>query len=600
MNVAWPPRWRRWKALLLAALVGYWLALLPLAAVATAPAHGLLRKVPGPSPLQTIERFLDLTAQAETAIRAAVHEGIAEPGWQYSARVNQQVAGAITELEQATQALDLSHVPAALRQMSGVATMLMLRSVLLYDLSQQPGLVLPDQQQVLREHLRSWTLPDTPISLAAIADDQPLAPLRQACQQCSPGDFLFTADTLTQVPEDFDQIFRSSSVLRKRFGADLYVYWALAPGGAVPPKLFFCLPLGLRRGLLQPLGGQSLLQWLLLIPVSLAALLLMGWLLWHVRRLHRRYDGREGPWLHGLALLSVGLGWLLVALWQWFAIDWINLIGPAQAAALVVSRVLQGLLQALLLYLLAEIIGQVLVLRSKDLLGSVGLHVAPRTLVRRQGAGQILTLCRVLGLVAALAALINTGRDLGITSLTLLALSSIPALAISLGTQQLIRDIADGFSLVLDGQIKAGDSCTIGTKKSGEIRGVIRSLGMRSMRIQQEDGSILSMPNSQVADSVVVNHRFRTGIRLAWSLPFPSLDPGRSTEQLAALRDELAAVPALQETNLDLEPDGQDWQLKLCGQWDPALQKAEIAALREQLLLRLLPILSRSQAQRNL
>lgn len=597
VNVAWRSRWRRRKIILLAALLGCWLALQPLVASATASAmaHGMLRKVPGPSPAQTIERFLNLTAQAETQMRTAIREGIADPGWFYSNQVNQQVADAMTELEQATQALDLSQVPPALRPMTGVATMLMLRSVLLYDLSQQPGLQLPDQEQVQRQHLRSWTLPDTPISLAVISNDPSPAPRHQGCQQCSPGDFLFTADTLSQVPEDFVQIFRSSSALRKRFGADLYVYWALAPGGAVPPKWFFRLPLELRRGLLQPLGGQSLLQWLLLVPVSLALLLLMGWLLWHVRRLHRRYDGREGPRLHAFALLSVGLGWLLVVFWQWFAIDWINLIGPAQAAALVVSRVLQGLLQALLLYLLAETIGQMLVLRSKDLLGSLGLLVAPQSLVRRQGAGQILTLCRVLGLVAALAALINTGRDLGITSLTLLALSSVPALAISLGTQQLIRDIADGFSLVLDGQIKTGDSCTIGTKKSGEIKGKIRSLGMRSMRIQQEDGSILSIPNSQVAEAVVVNHRFRSGIRLSWSLPFPNLNPAGSAEQLAAVRAEIAAVPDLQDPRLDLEPNGPDWQLKVSGQWHPALEKAEIAARRELLLLRLLPILGGPQ-----
>ncbi|MEN9496347.1 MAG: hypothetical protein RLZZ137_1387 [Cyanobacteriota bacterium] len=576
-------------ALALAGLLSLWLVLVPGLVPAGLAAPGVLRKVPGPSPAQTIDRFLDLTARAESAIRAAIREGVAEPGWFYSAAVNRRVAGAIDELEQATQALDLSHVPPALREMSGVATMLMLRSVLLYDLSQQPGLVLPDQQQVKRDHILSWTIPDTPISLAAIRD--PGADGFHACRRCSSGDFLFTSYTLQQVAEDFEQIFRWSPELRHRYGADLFVYWALVPGGAVPPKLFFRLPPSVRHVLLQPIAGQSPLQWILLILGSLVLLLFMGWLLWRLRQLHRRFAAIEGPWIPGLALLTVGLASLLVAGWEWFAIQWINLIGPAEVAALVVSRVLQGLLQALLLYLLAEVVGQMLAVRSRSLLATVGVLGAPPAVSRRQGAGQILTLCRILGLLAAVMALIAMGRDLGVTSLTLLALSSVPALAISLGTQQLIRDVADGFSLLFDGQIKSGDACTIGTSKSGEIKGRIRSLGMRSMRIQQADGSILAIPNSQVADSVVVNHRFRSGTRLLWSLPLRGLEPATTAAQLAAVRSELEAMPQLQDSCVELVPDAGGFQLHVAGQWDVAISKADVLLLREQLLLRLLPIL---------
>jgi MscS family membrane protein len=579
-------RQRRLIALGLAIGFSLWLLLWPAAA---APR---LRKVPGPSPAQTIERFLVLTARAEASIRAAIRDGMAEPGWLYSSAVNRRVAGAINDLEQATQALDLSQVPPALRQMSGVATMLMLRSVLLYELSQEPAQVLPDQAEVQRNHVRTWTLPDTTISLAAIGDDRNHS--SSGCRRCTSGDFLFTPNTLAQVPEDFEQIFRFSPALRHRFGADLFVYWALAPGGAVPPKLFFRLPLAVRHQLLQPFAGQSLLQWLLLIPSSLLMLLGMLCLLWWLREQQRRYGGLEGPLLSGLAVVVIGLEWLLVVGWQWFAITWINLIGPAESTVLVLSRILQGVLQMLLLYLLAETIGQVLVLRGQSLrVALTSGFGAPQHLPRRQGAGQILTLSRVVGLVAAVMASISMGRDLGVTSMTLLALSSVPALAISLGTQQLIRDIADGFSLLFDGQIKIGDTCTIGTGKSGEIKGVIRSLGMRSMRIQQEDGSILALPNSQVADAVVVNHRFRSGRRLTWSVRLQALDPPALAGHLAALRAELKAVPQLREASVELAPVVQGWELQVSGQWDQTLSGKDVSGLREALLLRVLPLVRR-------
>ena len=71
----------------------------------------------------------------------------------------------------------------------------------------------------------------------------------------------------------------------------------------------------------------------------------------------------------------------------------------------------------------------------------------------------------------AMAIFVQAARSLGLTSVTILALSSVPALAISHGTQQLIRDIYDGFSLLLDGQLRVGDRCSIGTGMSGQIVG---------------------------------------------------------------------------------------------------------------------------------
>jgi len=59
--------------------------------------------------------------------------------------------------------------------MTGVGTMLQLRSVLRYDLAHSPGLVLPDQAQVSAQHLQTWTLPDTPITLQAFTPAQVLA-----------------------------------------------------------------------------------------------------------------------------------------------------------------------------------------------------------------------------------------------------------------------------------------------------------------------------------------------------------------------------------------------------------------------------------------
>jgi hypothetical protein len=55
--------------------------------------------------------------------------------------------------------------------------------------------------------------------------------------------------------------------------------------------------------------------------------------------------------------------------------------------------------------------------------------------------------------------------------------------------------------------------------ESGVIKGQIASLGMRFTRIRQEDGAMLSLPNSQVAGLVVTNFRFQDAELLQLSLP---------------------------------------------------------------------------------
>lgn len=129
-------------------------------------------------------------------------------------------------------------------------------------------------------------------------------------------------------------------------------------------------------------------------------------------------------------------------------------------------------------------------------------------------------------------------RSLGLTSVTILALSFVPALAISFGTQQLIRDSSDGFSLFLDGQLKVGDHCIIGTPKSGKIDGTVLSMGMRSICLRLKNGSQLSMPNSQVAGSVVTNHSLRSAEPLELRLSIPKLE----TQALADLQSRAQAL----------------------------------------------------------
>jgi MscS family membrane protein len=588
-------RWRHWLALLLSCLVAVGgsgltstltLALNARAATAERQSNGdplVLRKVPGHSPQKTVANFLALTGNAEDLIRRAIDQGLAEPGLLFSPAIYDQAERAGADMRRATQAMDLSQIPVSLRPMSGVGTMLMLRSLLLYDLHQHPDLKIPDIQEVQARQLQSWTIPDTPISLHRISGNDKT--IRRACSQCSNGDFLFSADTLIQVPNDFETIFEDRQKPDRHFGADLYTMWALLPGGILPPKPFLLLPPSLRRPLLTVHAGQSLLQWLLLIPVTLAGVAAMIWWLWRIRQWQKQHQSNDGPLPHLLETAAIVPLLALVWAWEWYAIDWVNLFGERQEAVLIVSNLSQGILKALMVYLLAETLGQLISVRSTSLLG-LFRTAQPE---RRQGSGQILTIARCFGLLGAIIIAIQTGRDLGLTSVTLLALSSVPALAISLGTQQLIRDIADGFSLLLDGQIKANDRCSIG--KDSEIKGTILSLGMRSVRLQKDDGSILTIPNSEVASAVVVNHTSVTDRHCKLTLALEPEQRSDLPQLLEQARAVLRSVPQLKGSKATVRSGAQGMAMVVSGDWEEELTAPECKARQELLLLQLVALM---------
>lgn len=538
-----------------------------------------LKPIPGFSPRQTLLNFLAATDEAESLIHAAIRDGMAEPGLQFSAPVRERIARASTLLNRATETLDLSQEPKALRADIAVGIVLRLKPLLNYELAQQPQNMPPGIEEVRRQGLRRWTLPETNITLAQPALNQSAKDLQ--CQECTPDSFLFSPRTVAAVAPDFERIFRANPALRRQFGNNFYIYWAYNPGGLVPPKLYLLLPETVRRVLDTPLLGQSYIQWLLLLSVTLGIGGMAVWLVLGAKAYLARTSARRRPlrywWLTARLLPVPLLAWA----WGDISITWINLTGVNELAVVVVQTLFVYTSGAAIAYLLFESLGQQLALRRS--------RTAAGTLVwtRRKGAGQMLTILRLGGVMAAATVMVAGGQALGLTSVTLLAVSSVPALAISLGTQQLIRDIAEGFSLLLDGQVRVGDKVSIGTPKSGQIDGVVESIGMRSVTLRLKNGSLLSLPNSQIASSVITNHSQRTRNRFELRLKLSEQRAAQLEESLTQARATVSTCEGVLNSEVHLDQREGDWFLVVGGEWSDDLSSSEIARRRDSLFLRL-------------
>ncbi|PTA67784.1 mechanosensitive ion channel family protein [Deinococcus arcticus] len=94
----------------------------------------------------------------------------------------------------------------------------------------------------------------------------------------------------------------------------------------------------------------------------------------------------------------------------------------------------------------------------------------------------------VIGLIAALQAL-------GVNATSLLAGVSVLGLAVGFGAQSLIKDVFNGFFILLEDQYGVGDVITVNT---GLITGTVERVNLRVTAMRALDGTVHIVPNGQI------------------------------------------------------------------------------------------------------
>lgn len=91
--------------------------------------------------------------------------------------------------------------------------------------------------------------------------------------------------------------------------------------------------------------------------------------------------------------------------------------------------------------------------------------------------------------VCGLVILTIIGIDLG----PLLASAGIVGLAISLASQSLIRDIINGFLIVMEDHYGIGDVVIV-----GEVSGFVETMNLRITQLRNEEGRLITIPNGKI------------------------------------------------------------------------------------------------------
>jgi MscS family membrane protein len=197
---------------------------------------------------------------------------------------------------------------------------------------------------------------------------------------------------------------------------------------------------------------------------------------------------------------------------------------------------------------------------------------------------------RIAKVVAVIVAGLLTLSILGLDVTTAIAGLGITSIALAFAAQKTLENLLGGVSILGDEVIRIGEVCRIGDRE-----GTVEDISLRSTRFRTLAGTMLSVPNGQLAGMNLENlsRRDQTLFNATIELRYETT-PDQLRSLLAAIISLLREHPKVgtkalrvrlvgfSETGLKVEVNGQI----LTGSFE------EFMAIREQLLLRIMELVS--------
>ena len=192
-----------------------------------------------------------------------------------------------------------------------------------------------------------------------------------------------------------------------------------------------------------------------------------------------------------------GLQAILIGLWAG--------LGFTSLGLFVHTRWLQVYLTGVPLSVVLIGLGTYLIIRLSDVLIDRGLGLIKANDLSQLSQRLILrlaTMSRVLKNISLLFWLSFGGLGilsvLGVDLLPLLTGAGIVGLAISFGAQGLIKDIINGFLIILEDQYGVGDVIAVGS-----VGGLVENMNLRITQVRNNEGQLITIPNGAI--SIVQN-----------------------------------------------------------------------------------------------
>lgn len=509
------------------------------------------------SPRATLTEFIDNMNEAYTLIMNAHNQSKQEGGFRHSPSVQTTAYNAQQAFERAIKTLNLSEIPVVIRNDVGAESALMLKEIL--DRLDLPPLnTIPDQAEVIATKLKIWEIPETQIQL------------QQVEEGFRSGEFLFSVGTVERLRTFYNEM--KTLPYKTQTSPGFYHFYIGTPGHLLPPKWIHWLPAWTTF----MYGGQTIWQWFSLVGSTLLIIAI----LYAIRRILRQEQVDQHrvkeAWL-GLVFPLLCL--MILGYWAFWVDDIINLTGEILKSFLKTITILEAILLSWLTFMTLNAIG-------RTIIASPHFQTQPlESIIVRNGF-------RLLGFVTAATVLYYGSDAIGIAVGPLIASLGVSSVAIGFGMRHYVENIVGGITLFANRPMEIGDFCELG----GTI-GTIEDIGLRATLIRTPDRKLITVPNSVVSTSQIVNHSRRDKYAFNRTL---NLKYESTREQLAPIMDSLRNM-------LIKQPQLTEARVSLVGLNDKTIDvelfayvltqnMTEYLAIQEQLLMKIENILSQNQS----
>ncbi|MEA3413536.1 MAG: mechanosensitive ion channel family protein [Pseudomonadota bacterium] len=431
-------------------------------------------------------------------------------------RINEKAQGSLGDIDQtsrqliekvtdeAMRCLDLSAVPRERVDDEGEEAAILLQEIL--DRIEIPDdSSIPDAAQVKDAGLTRWTLPDTEITVAKVAEGP------------REGEWLFSPETIKRLNEFYrkvaDHPYREDALWGSAGPAGgLYDYYLLLPEPSLPSEWVENLPGWSKTIYLE----QPVWKWGGSLLVVAAGIFLFITIFRLSRRTSRAKSKQPGVrWYRLAAPLS---GAAIAYLVDYLIDEQISAAGRVDA---IIEIVTLGIAIVCLSWA-AIVLGEVL---------SEWIVSSPRIDPRGLDASIVSIIARVVSLAIAVWVLVQGAEHLGLSLIPLLAGLGVGGLAIALAVRPTFENLIGGLILFIDKPVRVGERC-----RFAEQLGDVEEIGLRSTRVRTLDDTIISVPNAEFSQLQLenVSRRRRTLFRTVLGLRYET-----SAEQLRYILVEI-------------------------------------------------------------
>jgi len=382
---------------------------------------------------------------------------------------------ALKYIQRAAGTLNMSHIPSALHEDVGFESTLQLKVIL--DNIDVPDLnTVPEVKDFKGSEDRFWRIPHSDITIARVSEGR------------REGAWLFSTDTVSQIGTYY-------RLIKERRGKDrsfdpVYEKYIYSSGWMIPAGLIDSLPRWMRTGIYE----QALWQWVgLLLTLMAGAVTLIG-------------SWRASNWLKS-RLISDSRRWqparliypafvMLVASAALYLIDsQLNITG----------RVLYAL--GLFLKSLILVFASWAILVAGDIVneGIAGIRRVESTTIASDVTRLVI---RVISFIIIFILLYNAAEHSGIPVHAVLASAGIAGFAVAMAAKDTLSNLFGGVEIFMDRPFRPGDYIVLDDNE----RGKVVHIGLRSTRIQTRDDVMITIPNSIITNTKIVNQSSPTPI----------------------------------------------------------------------------------------